>query len=289
MILSRWLYYLTTDHIMLIDPNISQHVVFFDTETTGKNENKDDEVIQIWAMYFEWWSRIWMSELFKPTKNISYWSMAVHGIRTADVCSKQPFVGSHEYQMLSTLNNQQRYFIAHNAEFDAQLLSQHGLELWKVICTMKLARRLLWEMTDIESRSLQYLRHYLDVDETIPSEFRPIKPHDAMSDVVVLIAVFEKLFDVLSENRTDQIFEHLLDECVQITKEPSLIFVRPFGKHKGKTILESVQTDRQYITWFMWQQNIDSDMKYSIEYALKQNKDERAKANELDKDNMPLF
>lgn len=106
-------------------------------------------------------------------------------------------------------------------------------------------------MTDIESRSLQYLRHYLDVDESIPSEFLPIKPHDAMSDVVVLIAVFEKLFDVLSENRSNEVFEDLLDECVQITKEPSLILVRPFGKHKGKTILESVKTDRQYITRFM--------------------------------------
>lgn len=47
MIRRSWFYYLTTDHIMLIDPNISQRVVFFDTETTGKNENKDDEVIQI--------------------------------------------------------------------------------------------------------------------------------------------------------------------------------------------------------------------------------------------------
>ena len=70
------------------------------------------------------------------------------------------------------------------------------------------------------------------------------------------------------------LFEYLLnDVSIQQMKDLSLQNVLlekfPFGKYVGKYIEEIVLSDRAYIMWMLGLEDLDEDLRYSLEYYIR--------------------
>ena len=98
--------------------------IFLDTETTGTGP--DDRLCQI---AFKTGKGLVVDELFNPGKPIAIEAMAVHHITNEMVATKPPFKGSPAYEKLKALlDDEQSILVAHNAQFDLNMLQREGIE-----------------------------------------------------------------------------------------------------------------------------------------------------------------
>jgi len=222
--------------------------IYLDTETTGNGP--DDRLCQI---AFKPNVGPPVCELFNPGRPISIDAMAVHHITEKMVQDKPPFKDSDEYQQLEALlNDPLNIVVAHNAKFDMQMLQKEGLSTSRVICTLKLARH-LDKNGVIPKYNLQYLRYFLDLDVDA-------KAHDALGDILVLEALFQRLHAKIKE----QEFRAPEQEMIKISNNPVLMPRMPFGKHKGMLFSE-VPAD--YLQWLSTT-DLDEDMAYTVKKHL---------------------
>jgi len=94
------------------------------------------------------------------------------------------------------------------------MLEKEGTSTNKFIDTYKLAQFLDSE-GKLGAYRLQYLRYALKL-ETIGA-----RAHDAFGDVIVLKALFERLYKKMTELYKDKGREELLNEMIEISKQPS--------------------------------------------------------------------
>jgi len=96
--------------------------IYLDTETTGNGP--DDRLCQI---AFKPENGPAVCELFNPGKPISIDAMAVHHITNKMVEDKPPFRGSEVCDQLDELvADVDNVIVAHNAQFDMQMLHMEG-------------------------------------------------------------------------------------------------------------------------------------------------------------------
>ena len=204
--------------------------IYLDTETTGNGP--DDRLCQI---AFKPESGPAVCELFNPGKPISIDAMVVHHITDKMVADKPPFQGSKVHEKLSKLvGDEHNIIIAHNASYDVEMLNREGIHPQKVICTLKLARY-LDSAGVIPKYNLQYLRYYLGLEIDA-------KAHDALGDIMVLEALFKRIYDKFVANG----LRNPNREMIKISNNPILIPRMPFGKHKGGLFSEVPQ---DYLQW----------------------------------------
>jgi DNA polymerase III epsilon subunit-like protein len=242
--------------------------LFFDTETTDV-QSKD--IIQLAFVTSDGKE---FNEYFKPEQEISFGAMAVHHI-TPEFLEDKPLFKSKMMQDSSSmtlfsevslkdyLNDLAKEYIwvAHNAEFDMDVLKKKGIDIPRYICTLKIARNMLSEddgKRDLESYSLQYLRYYLGLYKKEDKEGRVIA-HDAMGDVHVLKNLFEYL-----KNNSSLSTENMMI----ISKEPQFIRTINFGKYTGYSLEELVKTDREYLEWLLENASDKKDLVYNVERVL---------------------
>lgn len=206
------------------------HLIFFDTETTGKGP--DARLLQL-CMKEQ--GRPAINLMFKPPVPIEFGAMATHHITEKMVEHCPPLDDkTREKIKLGFMGN---IAVAHNASFDIQILKTEGIEIEKFICTYKVAQRLL----DEPQYKLQYLRYKYCQD-------MEARAHDAEGDVLVL----EKVFDFLLQKLRDyngllgKTPEQLLQQMITISSEPVLLKRIAFGKHAGKLFSE---IPRDYLDW----------------------------------------
>ena len=222
--------------------------IYLDTETTGNGP--DDRLCQI---AFKPENGPAVSGLFNPGRPISIDAMVVHHITNKMVADEPPFKDSDEYQQLEALlNDPWNIVVAHNAKFDMQMLQKEGLATSRVICTLKLARH-LDKNGVIPKYNLQYLRYFLDLEVDA-------KAHDALGDILVLEALFQRLYAKIKE----QEFRAPEQEMVNISNNPVLIPRMPFGKHAGMLFSE---VPRDYLEWLSGTE-LDEDMAYTVQKYL---------------------
>jgi DNA polymerase III epsilon subunit-like protein len=200
----------------------SKQILYVDTETTDV-QSKD--LIQIAFLTDN--PDIWMNKYVKPRQEISFGSMAVHNITPemikdeeyfedaiVDEHGKDPeFSGNSLSEYLQFLANKY-IWVAHNADFDIEVVSKKGIIVNDPICTLKVARHSLTtpDGKDLESYKLQYLRYYLGLYKM--ENRNHITAHDALSDVYFL----RDLFQYFLKNKK------LTIELMQlITKQPQVI------------------------------------------------------------------
>jgi hypothetical protein len=53
---------------------------------------------------------------------------------------------------------------------------------------------------------------------------------------------------------------------IAAARKPKILHVLPFGKYKGRNLLD---LPRDYVLWFLSQDEIDRDLRYSLEQSLK--------------------
>jgi len=222
--------------------------IFLDTETTGTGP--DDRLCQI-AFKPQGGSAV--CELFNPGIPISIDAMSIHHITNKMVQDKPRFKGSRAYQSLTNLlENAGNVLIAHNAKFDVNMLNREGIYPSKVICTIKLARY-LDKNGVIPKYNLQYLRYYLGLEIKASA-------HDALGDILVLEAVFNRINTKFKENG----LKEPVQEMIRISNNPILIPRMPFGKHKG-ILFSEIPPD--YLQWLLTTE-LDEDMTYTVKTHL---------------------
>ena len=237
-------------------------IIFFDTETTGNGET--DRLCQL-AVKERGVEGALVNATYKPPVPISIESMAIHHITEKMVAGRPAFKESAEYESVKDLfENKNTISVAHNAAFDNAMFAREEIYPKNSICTYKVAYAL--DPNDsLPNYRLQYLRYLLDLD------IENAEAHDALGDVLVLEALFERLLKKMMERHGTE--EKALDAMLTISAKPLLFTTIRFGKYNGKKIEEVAASDPSYLRWLLEQKKQapagEEDWIYPLEYYLK--------------------
>lgn len=242
-------------------------LLYFDTETT---DTQSKDLMQLAFITDD--PKIYMNMFFKPVQEISFGAMAIHNITPEDVEDKPlfeeaqlptegldpEFEGSTLKEYLEFLADKY-VWVAHNVEFDNEVMNKKGVIIPNTICTLKVSRNALTKEDgrDLESYKLQFLRYYLGLYKTENKDH--VTAHDALSDVYFLRDLAHYLRDNTKLNT----------ELMQtITKQPQIIREVRFGKYAGKTLEEIERIDRDYLQWMADSMTDKPDLVWNIKQAL---------------------
>jgi exodeoxyribonuclease X len=216
----------------------SATLVFFDTETTGLGP--EARLCQLAYKI----NGVEHESLFKPPVAIEPGASAITGITDEMVQSKEVFCGSQTAKDLTLLASREDvYFVAHNAAFDIDMLSREGISIERYFDTLRLARVI--DDGKAENYKQEYLWNYYSL------KVADAKAHDALGDVRVLEALFEKLSQLVREDE-----KHTHDvraKLWKIMEEPIIFKKMTFGKYRGRNLSDIAQEDPGYLEWLLSQ------------------------------------
>lgn len=219
--------------------NEFKNLIFLDTETTGLGP--EDRLCQCAYIY----QNEQYNELFKPPLEISVEAQSISHVTNRHVADKPEFEGSEMQKHLQELHEDGvSILVAHNAKFDIEMLKRDGVSTDRYIDTHKVAQSLDEEGV-IPRYNMQYLRYYLDL------QVEGAQAHDALGDVLVLKALFERLYKKCIDKGMNE--EESLVWMQQVSTEPTFIHTFVFGKYKGQKTKEIAKTDRGYLQWLQGQ------------------------------------
>lgn len=244
---------------------MNKKVILFDTETTGKEI--EDRIIQLGVLVAD------SSDIYQYTHHedfcqaivpINVEAMEVHHITPEMLYGMDSIEKTYSFNLLQSCNNTENYFVAHNINFDLNMLTKENFVCCaKIIDTHRCAKHLLKQF---KTHRLQYLRYALGLykqDDIYPSD--DIMAHSALGDVFTMHQLLNHLLDILKRDEPNKDpFEHL----VELTKQPVLIEEFPFGKHKGDKLYTIPSS---YLNWALSNINdLSEDLRYSIQITLNQ-------------------
>lgn len=245
-------------------------LIIFDTETTGKDEK--DRICQF--AYSEWGvgEKIELigevNHLFNPPVPITFGAMATHHITQKMVDDQPAFIGSEPYETIKeVMEDEQTYCVAHNAKFDVAMLAKEGIFPKNVIDTLRIARHFDKE-GNVESYKLQFLRYLLGLEVEATA-------HDALGDVRVLKALFDRLYTKVTEEYKIPfpMPEDYLKEMVRISSHHVMVVRFQFGKYIGKKVAYVAKKDPQYLKWLLGSESskpdADADLVFTIQKLLR--------------------
>lgn len=244
------------------------YYVLFDTETTGNQE--EDRVIQFGAMIVDQKGKIEaFDELCSTSTPIKLEAMEVHNI-TPDLIEGKPLaIDTNFYKRLEELNSSENFLIAHNINFDLEMIKKEGfVNKYQIIDTLRCAKHLFAELP---YHRLQYIRYALDLYKSEVAEANKynitIKAHDAIGDVLVMKLFLSKLVGKCREIYPDY---NPMEKLADLSKTPVFIRTFKFGKYKGKDVEEVAKIDANYLNWMRTSMSdLDEDMKYTLDKVLK--------------------
>lgn len=245
---------------------MAKKYIILDTETTGTGEL--DRVIQLGFMVLGAKEVEVYNEFCFSDVPISFGAMETHGIIPEMLEGKPTCKESSAYKKLLELNTSENYLIIHNAKFDIEMLKKEGfVPQMQVIDTLRVAKHLL---PDEEAHRLQYFRYKMELYKEEKKEADllgiEIKAHDAIGDVLILKLLLSRLKELTTVKFQGK---NPVTKMVELTATPILIKSFNFGKYKGKTLQEVASSDAAYLRWMLGSmENLDEDMKYSINRAL---------------------
>ena len=212
------------------------NLVFLDTETTGVGS--EDRLCQVAYKFHD----MEMTGLFRPPVPIGIDAMAISHITNKMVLDKEIFLNSAMYKDLVEIFSKGRIFVAHNADFDVEMLRRENLAIEKRIDTFKLAQYLDVN-GEVPKYALQYLRYYYALDvENAPA-------HDALGDIRVLEKLFDYYFEQMQKKEKD--VEKVIQEMLTVSARPILIKKFNFGKYAGTEVAKVAQENRGYLQWLL--------------------------------------
>lgn len=252
--------------------------IIFDTETTGLDV--EDRIIQVGAIVVDIKSKerdLVYNELCSSKIRIKIPAMATHGIRQNQVENQPLFKETDFYKMLIENNTSENYLIAHNLDFDKNMLEKEDfMNSYSLIDTLQCAKHLYKLDQDINgyklpNYQLQTFRYILFTEEDENNEARKynveIKAHDAIGDVVILKLFLREIYARTKEQYNLKSYIDVMNKLVQLTSELVVIEKMTFGKFKDKYIKDIAQTPdgKSWIKWFLNNStNIDKNLKYTL-------------------------
>jgi len=231
-------------------------LIFTDVQTTGSTA--EDVVCAVSLLNDE----MMFYELVNEGKKIPPLASSIHHITNEMIQGEKPFNKTKAYVFLQQNNTIDNTLIAHNVKFDLEKLSASGID-WQgdVIDTLKVTKHLI---TECELFSLEFLRYELKLytkEDEIKQKYGikdALCKHKAQSNVLVTKLLFEYLLEYAT-----------VKEMKELSFQNVLLEKFTFGKYMGKYIEEIVLNDRSYITWMLNLEELDEDLKYSLEYYLR--------------------
>ncbi|MDX4025979.1 DNA polymerase III subunit epsilon [Aliarcobacter skirrowii] len=242
------------------------HYILFDTETTGASQ--EDRVIQFGSMIINQKGDLEVfDELCFSDIPIKLEAMEVHNITTDMIKDKPRACETKFYQRLTELNSSENYLIAHNINFDLQMLEKEGFEnKLQLIDTLRCAKHIYPELP---YHRLQYLRYALELYKNEDEEAKKlnivIKAHDAIGDVLVMKLFLSKLVAKIKE---DFVQINPMKKLAELTLTPVFIKTFKFGKYKGENIEDVAKKDPNYLNWMRNNMELDEDMQYTLDKVL---------------------
>jgi DNA polymerase III epsilon subunit-like protein len=235
------------------------NLLFLDVEATGIE--KEDRLLQV-AYRFNGGDR---NELFKPPVPIKLQAMSVHHVTERMVEDKPLFDHSAVKQELQLLSAEGYILVAHNAKYDLGMLAKEGITFPRFIDTLKIARH-IDKGGRFENYQLQYLRYFYGVEVEAVA-------HDAFGDIVVLEAVFKRLYNDFATHEGfvagPPTLDGVLERMILVSSLPSLLNSINFGKYAGQKIAEVAKRDRGYLEWLLGQKQQNPDGEEDWIYTLK--------------------
>jgi len=235
-------------------------IIILDTETTGSKD--EDRICQLSYLVVNENLEIEeiYNELVKPPVDIKFEAMAVHHITPEMIEDKPKIKFTSSFKRLKELNSAENLIVIHNAEFDLNMLKKEDFNPhFKLIDTFRILKHLMPE----GKFSLQYNRYALGLykkEKDICKKHNiKINAHDALGDVIVLYLLFEYILKNLESD---------IEKLIALTKKPILHTKFYQGKHKFEKIEEVIIKDPDYIEYLLSLQDLDPDVKYSIEHYL---------------------
>ncbi len=232
-------------------------LLFLDVETSGLEIA--DRICEIGFILDSGENMNAYSSLCKPPKKISTEAMSLHHI-TNEMLKEMPVCAETDaFKVLQENNKAEQIFIAHNVNFDVEMLAKEGLIVpGELIDTLRCTKALIPEC---EQFSLQYLRYelglYKEEEKTAQSLGIDLNAHRALSDAMHTMLLYRTLLEYAT-----------LSELIEISSKPVLLQKLLFGKYKGSYIEEVVDNDRAYVHWLLSLEDLDEDLAYSLKYYL---------------------
>lgn len=230
-------------------------LIFLDLETTGLEST--DVVCSI-ALIDE---ERYVYELVNEGKKIPAEASSIHHITNEMIQNASKLEQTLAYKYLKEHNVQENILVGHNVKFDLNMLASSGF-VWKggIIDTLKATKHLIPEC---ELFSLQVLRYELLLykDEKRSAQKYGIKDalnaHNALGDALIV----KLLYEYLQEMADDVLMQELSFKKVLLSK-------LNFGKYRFRYIEEIAMSDRTYLKWMLGLDDLDEDLRYSLEYYL---------------------
>lgn len=217
----------------------------FDTETTSL-DFLEAEVIQLATVDYEPGWSLTYNQFFKPSKPIPPEVSAITYITNRMVDDSSSF--DSELKQVETMLGDKEFLVAHNAFYDEKVLARYNLKHSPIICTMRMAKKLYESDPNITAYNLSYLRYALD----LPIDDNMIA-HRADDDAYVTAVLFEHLVNYAVDQWHIKANESIGNHLIEWLSEPIIIHTMPFGKHKGKKMID---VPLSYWQWAL--ENMDS-------------------------------
>lgn len=204
--------------------------------------------------------------------SISIGAIETHHIHPQDLEGKQAFSETPTTKAFMEYverarNGENIVFVAHNAQFDVQMLKTEGIDIsdLKIIDTFRIFKalypgldsyreqhlRIVYDIESQEEEAVEDMKKELNLD----SDFK-IAAHDALGDIVVLKLLLDKL---LSDGVS-------IEKMLEITTSPILVDKMPFGQFKGFRIayLAGNPVGAAHLAYMASLDDMDPDLLFTI-------------------------
>lgn len=243
----------------------------YDTETTGKNEDRVDKPIEVavvpWNIErgFITAPKSW---LINPEMPIHPAAIAVHGLQDEDV-ENAPLYQDVIPEFIELIEDWT--MVAHNNEFDLKMLPELKNSNNCQLDMLRFARQIYkkgelgHKDQALSSHQSQELRYWLN----LKIDTGDLQAHRAAADIIVTGKVFEETLRRCIERTGVQ----TLGELLSFINAPMLIEKFTFGKYKGQriedVIISEKSSSRNYFHWLFEKINngefeLDNDTMHSI-------------------------
>ena len=249
----------------------------FDTETTGDNVRRSDKPIEIAAVHWNYkkgFLGLPKSWLVDPQMPIHPAAIAVHGLTDEDVAGA-PLLEDILPELHSYVTD--TILVAHNISFDLGMLPSFNDLPNPKIDSLRFVRHIFkigepgYKEQELTSHKMQELRYWLN----LKVDTMGLQAHRAAADILVTGEVFSETMKRFLERS----YSETIEDMIQFISSPIMIEKMNFGKYKDVKISEAIKKEinnpKNYFSWLLKSvhkdnMTIDDDLKYSIEYYLKQ-------------------
>ncbi|MCD4667531.1 MAG: 3'-5' exonuclease [Sulfurimonas sp.] len=234
-------------------------LIFLDTETTGLEIT--DKICSLGLIAVDGDIIISKYELVNEGKKISPKASSINHITNEMIKDKPTLIDSDIFKFLQKYNSPETTIIGHNINFDMQKLLACGF-IFKgsLIDTLRVTKHLIPECEGFGLQLLRYeLKLYRDeIKESLACGIEgDVVSHNALSDALIVKLLYGCLLEISPHAKMLELsFKNVLLEKFE------------FGKYSGRYIEEIGMCDRGYLEWMLSIQDLDEDLRYSLNYYL---------------------